>query len=288
MTYIIYPDVMLLWNCLINMMVLFLSSRILNYKSTVIRKIVYSFIAGGVMTLGFIFTYHLNGYIYHILYAATYMIMIKTYFRGNFNIEYFFEIFVSVISLIILNGIFNIFFKGQIRNVIIGMLPIIPVFFLISLFSIGAKNISETSDNQYDISFSLGGKIYSCRAYYDTGNCLTDPCSGCPVVIMDYRYFEKIFKNQDSYIEEYHNTGFFDYICMNRDCAINFYPLAYKTVDTGMAVMPVFKIEALFFRNKNKRIENVICGISRCELGRNNYEILLNRNIKPDRKEKFK
>lgn len=289
MTYIIYPDVMLLWNSLINMIVLLAASLLINYKTRISRKIIFSFAAGGLMTLEFICTYPLNRYIHHIFYVLIYMIMIKIYFREKSLLRFLIEIIVTVLILILLNGTLNIFFKGHIDNELSSMFIILPVILLILLLSIGIKNLSEDLSNQYDISFRIGEKEYRCRAYYDTGNSLTDPYNGYPVVIMDYSFLKKILDKKKQYIEQYHNTGFFDYTVMSRDCQMCFYPLAYKTISTGMSIMPAFKIESFCFRGEDKRIENVICGVSRFRFaGNRNYEILLNRNIKPDRKEKFK
>ena len=81
MSYVIYVDEMILWNTIINLAVINISSIILQEKIKLFRAFLFSFITALVTTFEYILTIRAEKYIHHIAYAGIYLIMIGIFFK---------------------------------------------------------------------------------------------------------------------------------------------------------------------------------------------------------------
>ena len=290
MSYVIYVDEMILWNTIINLAVINISSIILQEKIKLLRGFIFSFITALVTTVEYILTIRAEKYIHHIAYAGIYVIMIGIFFKIYNQGCILRYLLVSMMVMFILYGGLGLFFTGYITKNIKG----ISIIFLTSIIStyllVYSKLIIPAKENKFKLNLNINDKKINLTGFLDTGNCLRDPYSGSPVIILDYRVLKKIAsaKAYES-ILKYHKSGEFDYEGIKQEYKIDFYPLPYRTISTDFALMPAFISTSLIFTDLNYKVEKIVCGISRFKLKNNNeYQVLLNESLKPDRKEKFK
>ena len=290
MTYIIYADVMLVWNIVINFTVIFIASMILKIRANFKRISLFSIITAVITTLEYIITINLNKYIHHIVYAGIYVFMIGIYFKSLSIKGILSKCMVVLGVMFLVNGAINILYPFQI-NSLVKILPFIFIFILVvkAIFMYSGKQI-QTNENKFKLILDINSKKINLIGYLDTGNSLKDPYTGAPVIILDYRVLKNIInENAYRYIVNYHNTGEFNYMEIGEICNLNFYPLPYKTISTNFALMPAFKINSITFDDFNMPIQKIVCGISRFKLKNNNdYQVLLNESLKPNREETFK
>ncbi len=287
MTYIIYADVMFLWNTLINFTLLILSSKILG-KSIHLKKLIVCSLLISLSTIAiYIVTFRQNTFIYHTLYATTYFFMIINYFRIN-SLKEFVHMLASVfIAIFIVDGCINLIYINHVyemKNTVIILLILCIVVTYLGTYNNKKKTIDQ---NLFDVTLCIGSKKINLTGYMDTGNILTEPCTNLPVIIIDYRVTKKIFDdNFYNLVLSYHNTGCFDYSAAKKYCGTNFYPVPFQTISTNYALMPAFKITALTYNISNLSYEKLLCGISRYKFqNTNNYQVLLNESLKPIREE---
>lgn len=287
MTYIIYADVMIIWNTFINVVVLILSSKILNRKIRYRRLLCCSILTSLVMEIIYICTIHTNIYIHHILYAIAYVFMTIFYFNIQ-TIKELIVIFISIfLAIIFIDGCINLIISNQIASLSKIVPIVILVLFLVSFISIYRKKEERTRNHKYDLIVFVNSKKLNLSGYLDTGNTLVDPYTKSPVIILDYTITKKIFDDKIyNLILNYHNTGCFDYSEAKNNCGINFYPIPYQTISTNYALMPAFKLTSLTYKHENISYEKILCGISRYKFkNTNNYQVLLNESLKPIREE---
>lgn len=288
MSYIIYADEMIVWNTFINIAVISISSAILKEIHKPVRCLVFSFFTAIVTTLEYIITFGVNKYIYHITYAVIYLIMIGIYHQTCRHI--FKHLVVYFFAAIILYGCMGIVFINQISSVKKGILLTSGVSIITVVIILYSKRNLSAKGNEYRVNLNINDKKISLNGYVDTGNTLTDPYTGMPVIILDYKILKEILPSSAyEIILKYHKTGDFDYMYLQNECNIKFYPIPYKTISTDFALIPAFKIKSLVFTDLNYQVDKIVCGISRYRLKNNNeYQVLLNESLKPNRKEKFK
>lgn len=287
MTYIIYADVMFLWNTLINLTLLTLSSKIMGKSIRLKRLISCSLLISLSTILIYIVTFRQNTFIYHTLYATTYFFMIITYFRINSFKEFVHKLASVFIAMLILDGCINLICINHIdklKNIVVILLLL---FFMIAYICTYNNKKKTIEQNLLDVTLYFNSKKINLTGYMDTGNMLTEPCTNLPVIIVDYRVTKKMFDdNFYNLVLSYHNTGCFDYSAANKYCGTNFYPVPFQTISTNYALMPAFKITALTYNFSNKSYEKFLCGISRYKFkNTNNYQVLLNESLKPIREE---
>lgn len=287
MTYIVYADVMLIWSILINFIVLCMSSKILNVSIRIKHTLFWSVLTGITSTAEYMLTINQNTFIHHILYAGIYISMTALYFETNTFKSILSSTCVILICMTVIYGIVNAV-GGGIRNnlprtAIVLIISIIPLLTVIGIL----KSKTAISENRYRLLLNIDEKAINTYGYLDSGNLLVDRLTGCPVVILDYRIMNE-FLNDDAYkyILTYHNTGVFDYVMLGKICKLQFYPLPYRTISSDFSVMPAFKLTALTYTNIGKTFSNVVAGISRYKLkDKNDYQVLLNESLKPNREE---
>lgn len=286
MSYIIYADEMIVWNTFINIAVISISSAILKEIHKPVRCLVFSFLTATVTTIEYIITFGVNKYIHHITYAVIYLIMIGIYHQ-TCQLKHLAVYFVATL---ILYGCMGAVFTHPISSVKKGILAASGVSIISVVILLYSKKHLSAKGNKYRVSLNINDKKICLNGYVDTGNTLLDPYTGMPVIILDYKILREILPSAAyKIILKYHETGEFDYMYLQNVCNINFYPIPYKTISTDFALMPAFKIKSLVFTDLNCQIDKIVCGISRYRLKNNNeYQVLLNESLKPNRKEKFK
>lgn len=277
MNYEIYADVMLLTSSIINYAT-YQATAMLTHQN--IRKkviLIYSVLTALGTTVIEILRPFDNILIQNILYAVFFMIMTAILFRLRALSRLILLSSATVLAAVLIYGSSNILKHGIYRlSDIIYFLLIPPVMRLIYSCPI------EKSNSTYQINIYINGSYIGTNAFYDTGNTLMYNHKR-PVSIISPDVFLKLFKLQDkALLDAYLNDCFFDYNEMYEKTGILFHPVTYKTIDSGLSVMPVFEVSMLEFTVSGACYRNVLCGIARYTLeNKNNYQVLLNSKIKP-------
>ena len=117
------------------------------------------------------------------------------------NILYFYMISVIYGGFVyMINLKFNHFYNPNYyynRKVFINFLGIVfiaPIIYFLYMYSY--KNNNAKHKNYYDLKVSLNDKIYSLKAFYDTGNLIKDPYKGRPVILIYKDVLEGDIKNK--------------------------------------------------------------------------------------------
>lgn len=276
MNYIIYADVMLLWNFIINISVLIISSLLLHIRISVKKILIWSVVTGIATEIIYIF---LRGNILlPIFYALIYFFMTCVYFKATSLCEVLQKNFVVISSMIFIYGIITAF-KGGEQSSLAHIL--ISLMIGILLFGLAVKSVSHNLSGKYQklILICLDKRI-SITGYRDTGNTLVNPYNQKPVMIIDYRIMRKLL-NDEAYhnIINYESTGYFDFDDFNKSTGLKACPVTYSTINSKYEVMPVFTINNLLFVDKKISLKNVSVGISRYRF-KNDFHMLLNEKIK--------
>ena len=283
MSYTIYPDVMLLWSMVINFFTIIIVQKILHIKNTYKSALVWSFFTGVMTIVEYILCLPLNKYAYHIIYVLSYIFMIKIFFNPPSIKELIKIIFIVFIVMLFTQGALSVRYSYIIPD-LSAIIVVFSLGLMVTLITSKYKTHTYSKENVFNIVLEINKKSLSLKGYLDTGNLLTDPYSGIPAIILDYRVLKNcLSKEAYSYIDTYHKTGEFDYLGVHSHTDICFYPLPYKTISTNFTTMPAFKTSYSDFFQKNM---DVVCGISRFKIKNNNdYQVLLNESLKPYREE---
>jgi len=287
MTYIIYADLMLIWNTIINFAAISITSILIGNDLKHGKNLLWALITGFIIQVEYIATIELNIYIYHIFYVITYLIMINVRFKAKaFKVFIYRNVFL-ISAMTIMQGVLSIISPLHIINLKSSSILIILCVLLCSCIFSFSKYEKKENEKIYPICLTINQKKVNTKGYLDTGNCLMDPYTGYPVIVLDYDLLTNIYgKSVQPYIESYHKEGIFPYEEMKMLCHIDFYPIAYKTISSELSIMPAFKISSLTFSDTEKKERNIVCGISRYKLKNNSdYQVLLNESIKPYREE---
>lgn len=285
MTYSLYADIMLLWNTVVNGIVLLLASKILGKNIRVLRLIIWSVLTGVITEVEYIVTLRQNMYLHHILYALLYTIMISLYFQESDKKKILQQIIAVLVSMLLIFGTIGIWgFYPRIT-----LVPLVILFGILLTFFMDKyrENKKGSESNRHRIILRLGSKTVNCQGYIDSGNLLYDSFSGQPVIILDYRVMNGLLDRAEyKEILHYHNTGSFNFEQWIGIPRIHFYPLPYKTISQDLAIMPAFKLTSLYFTGSGTMYKKVVAAISRYKIDeKNNFQVLLNESLKPNRKE---
>lgn len=118
---------------------------------------------------------------------------------------------------------------------------------------------------KYDVTIALSGEKIEVRGFLDTGNCLTEPMSGKPVLVAAWSVLKELFP-----------VG-----CTRENFAMYIPPerlkmIPYKTVGKEKGVLWAIRVDYVQF--SDKKIEKVLVGIYEGELS-DEYDLLLHRGL---------
>lgn len=105
----------------------------------------------------------------------------------------------------------------------------------------------------YSVVLDMGGETAEAVGFIDTGNSLTEPESGKPVIVAERSLFSSL-------------TEEFKYI-------------PYKTVDGDEKLMRVYRLRELYFTEEKKSVRDVYVSFSDKQLSGGKYQVLLNNSI---------
>ncbi|MBO6113824.1 MAG: sigma-E processing peptidase SpoIIGA [Lachnospiraceae bacterium] len=276
MKYIVFADVIFLWNFLINVCVLIVTHKLLHTKIYIKKLLLWSIVTS--ILTDAVYILFLGNTLLPLFYALCYVFMTFMYFKTRSMRNLLKNNLALIISMLIIYGIINSFKGGEslsFHHLLISLMT------GTLLFCLAAKKISRKLSGKYHkISLTMYGKNAHVTGYEDTGNTLTDPYSKKPVMILDYRLM-KNFINQKAYelITYYQKTGYMDYEKFKHISDLKLYPVPYSTISSYCAFMPVFLMDSMSFPDEKKYFSHIAFGISRFKF-KNDFQVLLNENMK--------
>ena len=245
---IIYVDLLIALNLIYDFLILKVVSLVLK-RSTTNIKILLSSLIGEVSTLFLIFNFnYIILIIFKIILACIMNIIAfkyKTLKYSLINISYFY-----MISIILGGFIYFLYLRGI--NYIIIML-LIPIILLIYIIQETRRSINN---NIYDIGITfLNNHKIIIKGYIDTGNNIKDIVSNKYVIIINEKLVTKIYKT-------------YKYI---------YVPIS---VVNNNELLKCIKIK--YIEINNKKITNVLLGLSNTKIRIDNVDCLLNNYLRKE------
>lgn len=196
MKYEIYIDVFVITNFFMDYLALFLANVFLGRKQMQ-RRLILSSILGAVVSLVLFLT--LSSHLFYCLciHALLNPLMVWLAFRPK-EIRRFVEVWVVTYLVILLMGgsmqwIYDTLFGGKYL-----LLSIAITWGMGMIAAFVWERQLVTGRRTYDVTLYLSGSEVSIRAYYDTGNLLTDPYVRQPVSIVSSAILSPLLKDYES------------------------------------------------------------------------------------------
>lgn len=267
---VIYADILIVVNLIVNYLLLRATSVILGAERNAVRLLVSSLL-GGVFSL-IIFIENIPPFLNILIKFAFLTVMVCVAFRigkiSDFlkNFAAFFlcnfafagimlamNIFLTPELTIYKNGV--VYFDIDIITLVAASIGCYAVLSLISKFT---RN-RMVRNLLYEISVEYNGKSVSGKALLDTGNTLRDTFSGKPVIIAEKQFISSIIPEKA------------DITQMN-----NFRLIPYSTIHSGGA-LPAFLADEVTVVYEGKRIvlEDVYVALTEKKIVSSDYSVLL-------------
>ncbi len=277
MTYVVYADVIFIFNCITNLISLTVLSIIAGKTTKKSQLLRYVLLLSSLST--FLDVYFLGNYtIHHILYASLYIFILKKYINIP-DIRKCIQIYLFIIAIL---SIADALLKGySLKSTLSKLLIWILVYIASELIFKNHGKLIQTDSKYCDVTLNIDGRIISANGFYDTGNSLTDPYTKAPVIILDISLLKMVIpKEAYDCIDTYTKEGYWDYTEFKEKSGILSYPILYSTVSTKNTSMPAIKLKAINIGNNIYK--NVTGGLSRYPLSPSGkFKILLNNLTKP-------
>lgn len=160
------------------------------------------------------------------------------------------------LSAFVLGGILQIF-RPYIRYVSLFYAAAAVCFFIFSGIWSAAASLFSSGREILEVTVFADGAGYTLKALWDTGNVLTDPCTGEPVNILDPKTAEEIFGSAG----QMRGFRFIPYRCVS-----------------GEDIMRVFRAERMCVHKDGEAwVEAPLMGVGEGPLcGRGEYQMILN------------
>lgn len=206
----VYTDILFLTNLFMDYILLYISMKIIKKKTHILRMVFAAFIGGlyGVVSFFSLFPYA------HSIIAKVFVAALMTFiaFRPN-SLKEFLKygitfaavsfcaggIAFSVMYYTSLSSMIGAVFSGGIFYANLPIYKIIFTFILcyavVTVFFHISKKRRKNSENLYDVSVYTGKKHINFTALSDSGNLLTEPQSGIPVMVVKKEIGKTLLKN---------------------------------------------------------------------------------------------
>lgn len=287
MTYVVYADVLFLYHCLVNVTLLCMIQTILGQSIKILRTCMWTIFMAALSTGIFLITISLCT-LYYVLYATSYFFM--TYFLTKhvpYPIPMWKMILVVLAGCIWLAGMLQLFYIAD------GTAFRTPGFYLTCIASVLvcriARRIYDRKQMQahaYAVELVFPARTLSANAFVDTGNRLQNPYTKQPAILINYRLLKNLLSEQSyAQLEQYHKTGQFPYLQMNKTGEITFFPISYHTIGNRFSLMPAITIPKLVYTQSRTTFYAVTAGISREIFFENRYDVLLHEKLQPKKEE---
>lgn len=255
----IYLDIILIINSLFDFLILFGVKTLLKEKASIKRLILGSIIGNMTLILLFISINKITLFIYKLLVSC--IIIIVSFGKNNFIKDIIYFYLISIIlggSIYLINNNFSYVNNGLLfinNGYILNILIIIILFpIIIYLYVKEHKEYKNIYNYIYNVFIYINNNKYNLKGMIDTGNELIDPYKKRKIIIINNNI--KINTNNLSYIY-----------------------VPYKALNTS-GIIKCFKTDYIMINNK--KINNILIGISNDNIYLNNVDCILPNIIREE------
>lgn len=282
MRQVIYIDVLLCVNLLINYVILILEAKLLNLRIKR-KRLILSALMGSFYSI-FIFFDQINLLLslfikllmsitiiliaYGFINTGSFVKSIVTFYFINFifgGIIFCIWYFISPKGIFIKNGI--VYFD---ISPILLILSTVVIYFSIKIYQYFLGE-SDLHDSVCDLEILNKGRIVKLFAKVDTGNSLKEPFSNKPVIVAEYESLKDILPPE---VKNYIQDNVEDWTAKGKKTSL-LRVIPYSTV-SGEGLLPAFIPEKVTIRYKNKTyIKESFLAISKRNLFLGDYKALV-------------
>lgn len=282
MRQVIYIDVLLCVNLLINYVILILEAKLLNLRIKR-KRLILSALMGSFYSI-FIFFDQINLLLslfikllmsitiiliaYGFINTRSFVKSIVTFYFINFifgGIIFCIWYFISPKGIFIKNGI--VYFD---ISPILLILSTVVIYFSIKIYQYFLGE-SDLHDSVCDLEILNKGRIVKLFAKVDTGNSLKEPFSNKPVIVAEYESLKDILPPE---VKNYIQDNVEDWTAKGKKTSL-LRVIPYSTV-SGEGLLPAFIPEKVTIRYKNKTyIKETFLAISKRNLFLGDYKALV-------------
>ncbi len=282
MRQVIYIDVLLCVNLLINYVILILEAKLLNLRIKR-KRLILSALMGSFYSI-FIFFDQINLLLslfikllmsitiiliaYGFINTRSFVKSIVTFYFINFifgGIIFCIWYFISPKGIFIKNGI--VYFD---ISPILLILSTVVIYFSIKIYQYFLGE-SDLHDSVCDLEILNKGRIVKLFAKVDTGNSLKEPFSNKPVIVAEYESLKDILPPE---VKNYIQDNVEDWTAKGKKTSL-LRVIPYSTV-SGEGLLPAFIPEKVTIKYKNKTyIKETFLAISKRNLFLGDYKALV-------------
>jgi hypothetical protein len=283
MTYNLYVDLAFGWACIINLVLLYVSERLLGNAVSLRRIIPEALLISGICTAEYVMFYSYSPILQNTLYVLTYFLLLYLLHSSGTSLLLTYAVYVLTsffIALVLLLLSYSLK-KGilQTGTLTFCLAAFFPAVYII--YSYAVKRVAYRSCI-HCIEIDIHGNKFVTRAYMDTGNSLSD-LSGRDVIITDLVYAAFLLgKAYKELFDTYQKKKTFDYMKANSISDIIFYPVPYRTLSSTFCTMPGFTADSVLYPGTGRLYRNITIAISQNQLTlKEDARVLSNHNLKP-------
>ncbi len=177
-----YLDLIMIFNFLMNINVIYITSFILKRKVK-IKYIIIASILGIIPTLIYLIC---NIFLVNTLFFIVFSFIISVIVFGYKSIIYTIKniIYMYLVSVLLGGSLymFNLRINNPLLNILI--LIILSIFFNRIYYKL-LLNLKENNSSYYQVSIHYKNEVISCIGFLDTGNKIIDPYRGYPVILLN-------------------------------------------------------------------------------------------------------
>lgn len=296
----IYIDLIFIINFFMDYILLNIVMKILKWESSLLRRL----IGAGIGAVGACILVIIPGSNFFIQFLLSYFLICGFMIYFAFRPKTFQMGFKGVIALygvtFLLGGLLNSLYyhsslgyyfheliNGRLfmglngkKIVILAALGIVGIIILLRLFNyLGRGDV-----DLYEIKLYLQNKSMEIIGLMDTGNNLSDPIFGKPVIIIEYSSLKTLLsKEQVHYIDMWVDNSHMDMNHnLNKPDNINVFMIPFRSIGKKKGLLVAIKINKLEILKGDEKIvrENVLTGIWDGQFSKNNkYQLILHRDI---------
>ncbi len=208
----IYIDLIIILNMLIDILLLFCVAIILRRQTTFKRLLISSLV--GSLTIFILFLNVNNFFIFLVKIIVSFLMVIIAFkFRNlKYTIRNMFYLYTSSIVLggflYLLNIEFSykhnglVYYNNGLSVNFIVLLIISPL--IIYIYIKQARNLKNNYSNYYNVDIYLkDGRVLPMTAFLDTGNHLTDPYKNRPIILVNKKYLQFNYRENNILLVPY-------------------------------------------------------------------------------------
>jgi stage II sporulation protein GA (sporulation sigma-E factor processing peptidase) len=262
---VVYLDVLLLENFIINLFLLEITVKTLKIK-TKTYKVVISSLCGSlyVITELYPFLYIFTSIFFKLLVALIMVVMVLkrvsplVYIKSWAIFIVYSMILAGFCQFLQYNNDKNFSSNDSIFSYKFIILALIVLYFFVQRCVVYIKDRKKVLTFIYNIKIIVNSQVFYLKAFLDTGNELREPASNLPVIIAERKMFSNLFiKNNEKYY------------------------IPFKLVDGSNGLLEGFKPSCvkLYFDNTSKDCDVIIALTDASLSDVNDYNALLSRGI---------